>query len=75
MSKFGHREEIGPVFRFIRSKQLKVGFQLLIYSFHLSIHLWVIGCGQGDIIIEESGKLLGKDGGELRSPIGDYLGM
>ena len=35
----------------------------------------VIGCGEGDVILEEAGKFSCEGQGELWSPIGDHFGV
>ena len=56
MLKFGSREEIWPTSGVVGTKDLKVGFNLLIGSFCLSICLGVVGSGKSDVIFEESSK-------------------
>ena len=75
MHKFCHREESGPFFGFIRSEQPEICFQFLVYPFCFSVSLRVIGCGEGDIILEEVGKFLCEGRGELWSSVGDYFGV
>ena len=53
--KFGGREEIKPGFRVIGTEDAKIRFYLLIGAFRLSISLRVIGGGEFDIVLEESG--------------------
>ena len=60
VSEFCHGEETGPFFRFISGEQPQISFQLLIYLFGFSIHLGVIGSGEGVIILKEAGKFSGK---------------
>ena len=61
MSEFCHGEETGPFLGFIGGEQPQVSFQLLIYLFSFSIHLGVIGSGEGIVVLKEAGKFLGKD--------------
>ena len=35
----------------------------------------MIGHGEGDVVLEESGEFSSEGQGELRSPVRDYLGM
>ena len=47
-------QEIWPVLRFVGAENTKIGFNFLVRAFHLSISLRVIGCGELDVIFEES---------------------
>ena len=53
-------------------KDAEVGFEFLIDPLRLSIHLWVIGGGEGDIVFQKMGKFSSEDRGELGASIGDY---
>ena len=54
MVKLSSGKEVHPFPRVIGAEDMKVCFNLLIGSFHLSIHLRVICSGEFDIIVEES---------------------
>ena len=56
---------VGPI------EDPKVCFDLLVYMFCFAIGLGVIGGGQGEVVIEESSKLLGEGRGELWATIRD----
>ena len=43
--------------------------------FRLPISLRVVGCGKGDIVVEESGKFSCKGRSELWSPVRNHLGV
>ena len=75
MSEFGHREQHGPFFQFIRGEQSQVSFQFLIYSFSLSISLWMIGGRESDVVLEKASEFPGECRGELWSSVRDYLGV
>ena len=53
------------------TKDLKVGFHLLIDAFSFSVNLRVIGGGKGEFITEEHSKFLTEGGSELRSLVRD----
>ena len=67
--KFGGREVIKPGFRVVGTKDAKIHFYLLIGAFRLSISLRVIGSGEFDIVLEESGQFSSEGGGKLGSPV------
>ena len=75
VSEFCHGKELGPIFGFIRSEQPEVCLQFLVYPFHFSVSLRVIGCGEADVVLEEAGKFLCEGRGKLWSPIRDHLGV
>ena len=75
MSEFCHGKEIRPFFEFIGSEQPQVSLQLLIYSLSFPISLRVIGGGEGDIVLKETGEFLGEGQGELWSSIRDHFRM
>ena len=70
MLKFGGRKEIKPGFRVVGTEDTKICFYFLIGVFRLSISLRVVGSGEFDIILEESGQFSSKGGGELGSSVG-----
>ena len=43
--------------------------------FHLPISLRVVGCGKGDIIVEEASEFLCKGQSKLWPPVGNHLGV
>ena len=57
--EFGGREEVWPTSRVIGTEDSKIGFNLLIGSFCLSVSLWVVSSGEPDIVFEESSKFSG----------------
>ena len=59
------REEIGPASGVVGAEYVKVGLDLLIGLFHLSISLGVVGSGKFDVIFEESGQFSYKCRGKL----------
>ena len=58
--KLSSREEVHPFPRVVSTEDAKVCFNLLVGSFHLSIHLRVICGGELDIIVEEPCQLSGE---------------
>ena len=71
MLEFSSGEKVGPGSGIIGAKDVEVGFNFLVGWFSLSITLWVISCGESDIVMEELGKFLGKGRNELWASIGD----
>ena len=61
------RTWVGP------TEDLKIRFNLLVDTFHFTIGLGVIGDREGEVIIQEFPKLLGKGGGKLWTTIRDDL--
>ena len=55
MLKFGSGEEVKPGFGVVGAKDAEVRFYFLIGAFHLSVSLGVVGSGEFDVILEESG--------------------
>ena len=75
VGEFCHREQSGPLFRFVCGEQPQVCFQFLIYSFGLPVSLWMIGGGKGDIILERLGEFSSECQGKLGASIRDYFGV
>ena len=69
--EFGESKELGPLMGIAGTKDTKIGFDLLIGSFGLSICLRVICRGESNIVFEDSSKLLGECRGELWSTVRD----
>ena len=67
MLEFCERKELGPLVGITGAEDTKVGFDFLIGSLGLSISLWVVGSGESNVILEDSGKFLSKCRGELGS--------
>ena len=57
----------------VSGKDSKIGFELLIDLLGFTIGLWVVGGGEGDVIIKKVGKFLSEGQGELGSLVGDDL--
>ena len=55
MLKLGSREEIKPIFGVVSTEDPKVCVDFLIGMFCLSVCLGVVGSGEFDIILKESG--------------------
>ena len=55
MLKFGGRKEIKPGSRVVGTKDAKIRLNLLIGAFRLSISLRMVGSGEFDVVLEESG--------------------
>ena len=75
VSESHYGEEIRPVFGLISCKKLKIGLQPLVYSFHLSICLQVVGHGQSYVMVKKSSKFSGECRGKLRPLVQNYLGV
>ena len=60
MLESGRSKELRPLVRIIGAEDTEVSFDFLIGSFSLSISLGVVGCGEADIILEESSKFSGE---------------
>ena len=55
------------------TEDLEVCFNLLVDTFCFTIRLWMVGSGEGEVIVQEFSKLLGEDRGELQTSIRDDL--
>ena len=64
-------DRVSPHSWLVSANDTEIGFDFLVYSFSLSIRLWVIGGREGKIVLENAPKFLGKFGGKLGSMIGD----
>ena len=71
MGEFCMGNRIGPCSWLVIAKDTEVGLDLLVYSFSLSVRLWVIGGREGKVVLEDASKFLGEFGGKLGSTIGD----
>ena len=69
MLEFSGGEEFCPASRVVGTKYPKIGFDLLIGSFGLSISLWMVGGGEFNIIFEELSEFSSQGRGELRASI------
>ena len=69
MMKLSSGKEVCPFPRVVGTEYVKIGFNLLIGSFCLSIHLEVICSGEFDIIAKKSSKFSGKG----RSKLGAFV--
>ncbi|KNZ81144.1 hypothetical protein J132_03136 [Termitomyces sp. J132] len=69
--KFAVREEFVPVILVLIAEEAKVLLQLLVYTFHLAIGLWVVGSGGVELYSEQSVELSSELHHELWSPIQD----
>ena len=56
MLEFGSREEVRPASGVVEVKDMKVGFDLLVGPFGLSVHLGVVSSGESYIVLEEPSK-------------------
>ena len=71
MSKFGRGEELSPFLKIMGTEDLKIGFNLLIGSFGLSIRLGVVGRGETDVVFKDTGKLSSESRSKLWASVGD----
>ena len=69
MLEFCESKEFGPLMGIAGAEDTEVGFDFLIGSFGLSISLRVVCGGESNVVFEDSGELLGKRRGELRSSV------
>ena len=53
MLEFCSREEVRPTLGVVGTKDVEIGFDLLVCLFSLSIHLGVVSSGKSDIVFEE----------------------
>ena len=58
--EFCGSKELGPLVGVIGTKDMEIGFDLLIGSFSLSVGLRMVRSGKSNIIFEESGKFSGE---------------
>ena len=64
---------VSPGTRVGPAEDPKIRFNLLVDTFYFTVRLGVIGGGEGEVIIQEFFKLLGKSGGKLWATIRDDL--
>ena len=57
--EFSGRKKFWPASRVVGTEYLKIGFDLLVGSFHLPISLWVVGSGKSNVVFEEPSKFSG----------------
>ena len=62
---------MSPFLRIMGAEDPKIGFNFLIGSFGLSIHLGVVGRGEMDIILKDTGKFTSKGRGKLWASVRD----
>ena len=73
VAKFCMGDFISPGAGVGSTEDPKVGFNLLVDTFRFTIRLWVVGSGEGEVIVQEFSKLLGEGGGKLQTSIRDDL--
>ena len=73
VGEFSMKDFVCPGTRVGPAEDPKVRFNLLVDTFCLALRLWVVGGGEGEIVVEEFTKLFGEDGGELCTTIRDNL--
>ena len=71
--EFRHREEFGPFKRLVLRKDPEERFKFLVDPFGFTVSLWVVGGGEGNVVIQEMSEFSCEGGGELRSLIRDDL--
>ena len=69
MLKFSSRNEVEPGFRIVGAEDVEICFNFLIGVFSLPMSLRVVGSGEFDIVLEESGQLPREGRGKLGSSI------
>ena len=62
---------MSPFPRIMGTEDPKIGFNLLIGSFGLSVGLGVVGRGETNVVFKDTGKFTSKGGGKLRASVGD----
>ena len=65
MDKFSRGEELGPFPGVVGAKDLKIGLNLLIGSFSLSVYFGMIGSVEAAIIFKDASKFTSEGRGEL----------
>ena len=73
VSELHMRDLIGPGTRVEPTEDPKIHLNLLVDMFRFTIELWMIGGREGEVVIQEFAKLLGKGGGKLWATIRDDL--
>ena len=73
MGEFCVGDCVSPGTRVGSAEDPKIRFNLLVDTFSFTIRLRVVGGGQGEVVIEEFSKLLGKGRGKLWATIRDDL--
>ena len=71
MDKFSRGEELSPFPRIMGAEDPKIGFNLLIGSFGLSICLGVVGRGELNVVFKDTGKFTSEGQGKLRTSVRD----
>ena len=71
MDKFGQSEELSPFPWVMGAEDPKIGFNLLIGWFSLSIHLGVVGRGETNVIFKDTGKFTSEGRGKLWASVRD----
>ena len=51
MSKLCVGDQFGPRCGIIAAEDAKVGFDFLVDLFHFAVRLWVIGGGEGEVVV------------------------
>ena len=69
--EFSMGDIFGPGFRVVSTEDLKICFDFLVYLFSFSIRLWIVSCGEGEVVFEEFFQFSGKGRGKLRAMVGD----
>ncbi|KNZ81309.1 hypothetical protein J132_02081 [Termitomyces sp. J132] len=69
--EFSIREEFIPVILALIAEEVEILFQLLVYTLHLAIGLWIVGSGGVELYSEQSVELVSELHHELWSPIQD----
>ena len=62
---------MGPFPRIMGAEDPKIGFNFLIGSFSLSIHLGVVGRGEANVVLKDTGKFMSKGRGKLWASVRD----
>ena len=70
IGKFYQQQPFIPIRLVVVNEQLEIMFNLLVYIFHLSIGLRMVGRGHEELDTEDSVCLRPEDGGELRVSVG-----
>ena len=71
MCKFSVGDIFGLGSWVVSTEDPEICLDFLVYSFSLSVRLWVVSCGEGEVVFEEFPQFLSEGRGELRTMVRD----